>query len=179
MLESHSSYFFVYVAGVIPSGIVWWWCGGLVPAAVTSISKSFQNSTAPPIGDVTQQWPFPSFFRTTYTCTSHEDDVYVPEIDLEDFEDYTIGGYHPTKIGDTFHHDRYEVVHKLGFGGYSTIWLARDKYLQRYVSLKIPVAGESLKSTEGTILRMLCSGSDRAHPGRRFIPHLLDIKAAP
>ncbi|KAI0915065.1 kinase domain-containing protein [Ustulina deusta] len=49
------------------------------------------------------------------------------------------------------------VVHKLGFGGYSTIWLARDKHLQRYVSLKILVAGKSSKSAEGTILRMLCS----------------------
>lgn len=105
---------------------------------------------------------------------SHEEDVYVPEIDLEDFEGYTVGGYHPIKIGDTFHHSRHEVVHKLGFGGYSTIWLTRDKHLQRYVSLKILVAGESSKSTEGTILRMLDSGGDPAHPGRRFIPRLLD-----
>ena len=95
----------------------------------------------------------------------HEEDVYVPEIDLENFEDYTIGGYHPTKIGDTFHHNRYEVVHKLGFGGYSTIWLARDKHQQRYVWLKILVAGESSKSTEDTILRMLCSSGNPTHPG--------------
>ncbi|KAI0096291.1 kinase domain-containing protein [Nemania sp. FL0031] len=103
-----------------------------------------------------------------------EGDVYYREDDLEEFEAYTIDGFHPTKIGDTFDHDRYEVVHKLGFGGYSTIWLARDKHLQRYVSLKIVVAGESSKSTEGSILRMLHSGSDLAHPGRRFIPRLLD-----
>ncbi|KAI1122750.1 kinase domain-containing protein [Nemania abortiva] len=102
------------------------------------------------------------------------ENVYFPEIDLEDFEEYTIGGYHPTRIGDTFHHGRYEVVHKLGWGGYSTIWLARDKHLQRYVSLKILVAGESSKSTEGVILRMLASGGDPTHPGRRFIPLLLD-----
>ena len=75
--------------------------------------------------------------------TSREEDVYVSEIDLEVFENYTIEGYHPTKIGDTFHRDRYQVVHKLGFGGYSTIWLARVKHLQRYVSLKILVAGNN------------------------------------
>lgn len=139
--------------------------------------------------------PSQSFVRTTYTSTfcrrgspyrkraysiandaflSYDEDVYVSEIDLEDFEDYTTGGYHPTRIGDTFHYDRYEVVHKLGFGGYSTIWLARDKHLQRYVSLKILVAEESSKSTEGTILRMLCSSSSLVHTGRRFIPYLLD-----
>lgn len=102
----------------------------------------------------------------------HED-VYIPEIDLEDFEGYTIGGYHPTNVGDTFHNGRYEFIHKLGFGGYSTIWLARDKHLERYVSLKILVANESSISTEATILQILCS-SDSTHPGRRFIPLLLD-----
>ncbi|KAK1589922.1 kinase domain-containing protein [Colletotrichum navitas] len=97
--------------------------------------------------------------------------VYIPEVDLEDFEEYRTGGYHPTTIGDTFD-NRYEVVHKLGFGGYSTIWLARDKHLQQYVSLKIMIADESSKSTEASILRKLrCGGS---HPGRRFVPHLLD-----
>lgn len=94
-------------------------------------------------------------------------------MDLEDFEDYTLGGYHPTVIGDQFHNGRYEVVHKLGFGGYSTIWLAQDKHLQRYVSLKILVATESSKTTEGRVLRMLCSGNP-SHPGQRLIPHLLD-----
>lgn len=94
-------------------------------------------------------------------------------MDLENFEDYTLGGYHPTVIGDQFHNGRYEVVHKLGFGGYSTIWLARDKHLQRYVSLKILVASESSQSNEGSILRKLCSG-DSTHKGQRLIPHLLD-----
>ncbi|KAI0490602.1 kinase-like domain-containing protein [Xylaria cf. heliscus] len=117
--------------------------------------------------------------RRTYSTASntsppHKENVYAPEFDVEELEAYTIGGYHPTKIGDTFHHDRYEVVHKLGFGGYSTIWLARDRHLRRYVSLKIMVAGESSESSEGTILRMLCSGSDPEHPGRRFIPPLPD-----
>jgi hypothetical protein len=38
------------------------------------------------------------------------EDVYIREVDLEDFEDYTIGGYNPTVIGDHFHDGRYEVV---------------------------------------------------------------------
>lgn len=115
--------------------------------------------------------------RRPYSIASNAspryEDVYIPEVDLEDFEDYIIGGYHPTVIGDHFHDGRYEVVHKLGFGGYSTIWLARDKHLERYVSLKILVASESSKSTEGSILRMLYSGNS-THPGQQFIPRLLD-----
>ncbi|KFX93225.1 hypothetical protein O988_06911 [Pseudogymnoascus sp. VKM F-3808] len=49
----------------------------------------------------------------------------------------------------------------------------RDKHAQRYVSLKILIASESSKSTEGSILSMLCSG-DSTHIGRQFVPRLLD-----
>ncbi|KAF6785366.1 protein kinase domain-containing protein [Colletotrichum musicola] len=102
--------------------------------------------------------------------------VYIPEVDLEDFESYRIGGYHPTVVGEVFH-NRYEVIHKLGFGGYSTIWLARDKHPQQsdsstYVSLKILTADEFSKSTESSIQRMLHDGE--SHPGQRFVPRLLD-----
>ncbi|KAK3386145.1 kinase-like domain-containing protein [Podospora didyma] len=100
--------------------------------------------------------------------------VYIPEVDLEDFEDYTIGGYHPTIIGDTFHDGRYEVVHKLGFGGYSTVWLARDNNTKRYVSLKILVAHESSRATEASILELLSSRDGLPHKGQRFIPLLLN-----
>ncbi|KPM39875.1 hypothetical protein AK830_g6695 [Neonectria ditissima] len=116
-------------------------------------------------------------YRRAYSVANNafpsHDEVYLPGIDLENLENYTPGGYHPTLLGDAFHNGRYEVVHKLGYGSWSSVWLARDRHLQRYVSLKILVANASSKSTEGTILQMLCSG-DLAHPGRRFIPRLLD-----
>jgi serine/threonine protein kinase len=80
------------------------------------------------------------------------ENIYHPEPDLEDLEGYTPGGYHPTSIGDSFCDGRYTVVHKLGFGGYSTIWLARDNQTERYVSLKILVASKSQDNQEGTIL---------------------------
>ena len=46
--------------------------------------------------------------------------------DEEDWEDYCKGGYHPVHIGDTFSDGRYVVVRKLGWGHFSTVWLARD-----------------------------------------------------
>lgn len=100
-------------------------------------------------------------------------DIYHPEVDVEDLENYVPGGYHPTLIGDIFFGGRYTVVHKLGFGGYSTIWLARDHQCQRYVSLKILTAEASLDSPEGDILHYLMKG-DNAHPGKRFISPVLD-----
>ena len=46
--------------------------------------------------------------------------------DEEDWEDYVKGGYHPVHIGDTFSDARYQVVRKLGWGHFSTVWLAKD-----------------------------------------------------
>lgn len=46
---------------------------------------------------------------------------------IEEIEDYQPGGYHPISIGDTFDQGRYRILHKLGFGGSSTVWLARDQ----------------------------------------------------
>lgn len=99
--------------------------------------------------------------------------VYVPDLDLEDLEDYRVGGFHPIVIGDVLGDGRYEIVHKLGFGGYSTTWLARERVAQRYVALKVPVADRASKSSEADILRLL-SKPTPAHKGQRFIPRLLD-----
>jgi serine/threonine-protein kinase SRPK3 len=46
--------------------------------------------------------------------------------DEEDWEDYVKGGYHPVHIGDAFSDGRYVVVRKLGWGHFSTVWLAKD-----------------------------------------------------
>lgn len=46
--------------------------------------------------------------------------------DEEDWQEYVKGGYHPVQIGDHFSDGRYVVVRKLGWGHFSTVWLARD-----------------------------------------------------
>lgn len=44
----------------------------------------------------------------------------------EDLEDYCKGGYHPVEPGQVYKDGRYTVVRKLGWGHFSTVWLARD-----------------------------------------------------
>ncbi len=39
---------------------------------------------------------------------------------VEDLETYVPGGFHPTHLGDELSDGRYRIIHKLGFGGYST-----------------------------------------------------------
>ena len=41
-------------------------------------------------------------------------------------EDYKRGGYHHITVGDVFHEGRYVTLRKLGWGHFSTVWLARD-----------------------------------------------------
>lgn len=43
---------------------------------------------------------------------------------------YKPGGFHPVNLGDTFRDGRYTIRHKLGYGGYATVWLARDQDTQ-------------------------------------------------
>lgn len=46
--------------------------------------------------------------------------------DIEEGRDvYRIGGFHPVYIGDVYH-NKYKVLNKIGYGLYSTVWLARD-----------------------------------------------------
>ena len=40
---------------------------------------------------------------------------------------YLPGGYHPVHLGDNFKDGRYQIHHKLGWGGFSTVWLAKDR----------------------------------------------------
>ena len=44
----------------------------------------------------------------------------------EGITDYKIGGYHPVHVGEILI-NRYVIVQKLGWGHFSTVWLARDQ----------------------------------------------------
>ena len=44
----------------------------------------------------------------------------------EEEEDYKKGGYHPVQLGDRFDNNRYIICRKLGWGHFSTVWLALD-----------------------------------------------------
>lgn len=92
---------------------------------------------------------------------------------VEYIENYQEGGFYPVHLGDTFQ-ERYKIVHKLGFGGSSTVWLARDATTNTYVALKIVDADASSENHEINILQKLAEASNDGHPGRNRVIKLLD-----
>lgn len=52
-------------------------------------------------------------------------DLYSCTIPAEPLHRYRPGGYHPVHLGDSLKDGRYQIIHKLGFGGYSTVWTAK------------------------------------------------------
>lgn len=61
------------------------------------------------------------------TETEHRSGVVVTDSDdIEEGKDaYQPGGFHPVYIGDLYA-DKYEVMSKIGYGRYSTVWLVKD-----------------------------------------------------
>lgn len=70
-----------------------------------------------------------------------EDECEVEE-SAESIERYQPGQYYPICIGELLA-QRYRIEHKLGHGGFSTVWMAYDIQEKRTVALKILVPGSA------------------------------------
>ncbi|XP_031421724.1 SRSF protein kinase 3 [Clupea harengus] len=95
--------------------------------------------------------------------------------DQEDPSEYCYGGYHPVQVGDIFN-KRYQVVSKLGWGFFSTVWLCHDLRLGMCVAVKVLKSGTGFTQAgedELTLLRC-ASGPTARHPHSRHIVQLLD-----
>lgn len=47
------------------------------------------------------------------------------------------GGYHRVRIGEKFKDGRYSVLHKLGWGHFSTVWMVRDEQTGQHAAMKV------------------------------------------
>lgn len=45
------------------------------------------------------------------------------------------GGYHRVRVGEKFKDGRYTVLHKLGWGHFSTVWMVRDEQVRQECSV--------------------------------------------
>ncbi|KDE09377.1 CMGC/SRPK protein kinase [Microbotryum lychnidis-dioicae p1A1 Lamole] len=95
----------------------------------------------------------------------------------EKLSDYEPGGYHPVRIGDVYGpKNRYVIVRKLGWGHFSTVWLARDTQANKHVALKVVKSAQHYTETAFDEIRLLqrVVESNPNHPGRRHVVSLLD-----
>jgi serine/threonine protein kinase len=95
---------------------------------------------------------------------------HIDEVERLDY--YRPGGYHPVAIGDRCQ-DRYQIVHKLGYGSYSTIWLARDERTASYVAIKVGTADHGSKEVE-LLIQISTRAKRRTGLGASLIPVVLD-----
>ncbi|XP_047439106.1 SRSF protein kinase 1b isoform X2 [Mugil cephalus] len=93
----------------------------------------------------------------------------------EDPNDYCRGGYHHVKIGDLFN-GRYHVIRKLGWGHFSTVWLAWDIQEKRFVAMKVVKSAEHYTETALDEIKLLKSvrNTDPNDPNREKVVQLLD-----
>ncbi|KAH6845669.1 kinase-like domain-containing protein [Chaetomium sp. MPI-CAGE-AT-0009] len=75
-------------------------------------------------------------------------DPYAAYMVHESLYNYRPGGFHPINLGDTLQDGRYVIRNKLGYGGFSTVWLARDTKEEQWVSIKIKTAEASAEAPE-------------------------------
>uniref|UniRef100_A0A8K9X6N5 non-specific serine/threonine protein kinase n=1 Tax=Oncorhynchus mykiss TaxID=8022 RepID=A0A8K9X6N5_ONCMY len=85
------------------------------------------------------------------------------------------GGYHHVKIGDLFN-GRYHVIRKLGWGHFSTVWLAWDIQGKRFVAMKVVKSAEHYTETALDEIKLLRSvrNTDQNDPSREKVVQLLD-----
>ena len=113
--------------------------------------------------------------------------------DSEGSSGYKKGGYHPVLIGDVYCAGRYIIERKLGWGHFSTVWLATDNSVppshpHRFVAIKVQKsATQYTEAAEDEIKLLTCAayGLKRkekrnpvthqtpVHPGRAHVITLL------
>ncbi|GAV51704.1 hypothetical protein ZYGR_0AF01750 [Zygosaccharomyces rouxii] len=98
----------------------------------------------------------------------------------ESYKDYRPGGYHPAYKGEGYKDGRYVLVRKLGWGHFSTVWLAKDLHdanATQHVAMKIvrsdKVYSEAAQD-EIKLLKRIRSQTERGHVGSDYILKLLD-----
>ncbi|XP_072986725.1 uncharacterized protein [Typha latifolia] len=92
----------------------------------------------------------------------------------EGTEDYRRGGYHAVRVGDSFKQGAYIVQSKLGWGHFSTVWLAWDTIHSRYVALKVQKSAQQYTEAAMDEIKILKQIADGDPIDTRCVVKLLD-----
>ena len=124
-----------------------------------------------------------------YEFTSSDDEDEEEELDKkllryeEDPRDYKYGGYHPIKKNEYYCDNRYRIIQKLGWGHFSTVWLAKDLHADeddknKYVALKIVRASkdctDAARDEIDLLLALIKEEDDSPFSGKDYVINLLN-----
>ncbi|BAT99869.1 hypothetical protein LR48_Vigan06g060900 [Vigna angularis] len=96
------------------------------------------------------------------------------EEDDEGFDSYRKGGYHAVRVGDQFGGGRYIAQRKLGWGQFSTVWLAYDTKTSSFVALKIQKSAAEFVQAALHEIDILSSIADHDPSNSKFVIQLID-----
>lgn len=145
----------------------------LSPAVSTSPSSTATPNAIAAARPIPQSASTARDLSTSSTASSSSEST---NNDEESVEDYCKGGYHPVAIGETFKDGRYTIVRKLGWGHFSTVWLARDSSTNCHVALKVVRSAAHYTETALDEIKLLerIATANPDHPGRAHVVSLLD-----
>ncbi|KAK7346275.1 hypothetical protein VNO80_20790 [Phaseolus coccineus] len=96
------------------------------------------------------------------------------EEDDEGFDSYRKGGYHAVRVGDQFAGGRFIAQRKLGWGQFSTVWLAYDTSTSAYVALKIQKSAAQFVQAALHEIDVLASISNDVDVNSKCVVQLID-----
>ncbi|KAJ5355810.1 kinase-like domain-containing protein [Penicillium concentricum] len=111
-------------------------------------------------------------FRSASPVRQFTQSNFQPLDSNDKFEEETLPWYTPdssyaVKVGEVFQ-SRYQVIGKLGYGGYSTVWLCRDLTINKYVTLKVFKRDSAEGKREVKVYDHLHT-SNASHDGAMFV----------
>ncbi|KAL2641257.1 hypothetical protein R1flu_008844 [Riccia fluitans] len=106
----------------------------------------------------------------SHTPNSESSDV----SEEEGADEYKRGGYHLVRISDSFKGGRYVVQRKLGWGHFSTVWLAWDRSDKKHVALKVQKSAKHYTEAALDEITMLKQVADADPNNCRAVVKLLD-----
>ncbi|KAL3675149.1 hypothetical protein R1sor_025097 [Riccia sorocarpa] len=106
----------------------------------------------------------------SHTPNSESSDV----SEEEGADEYKRGGYHAVRVGDSFKGGRYIVQRKLGWGHFSTVWLAWDSSDKKHVALKVQKSAKHYTEAALDEITMLKQVADADPNNCRAVVKLLD-----
>ncbi|CAN4078586.1 unnamed protein product [Withania somnifera] len=102
------------------------------------------------------------------SCSSSSED------EDEGFDSYRKGGYHAVRVGDSFAGGRYIAQRKLGWGEFSTVWLAYDTRSSGFVALKIQKSAQQFAQAALHEIEVLSAIVNGEPSNCKYVVRLID-----